>query len=147
MKTNISCKLVDFDSKEQRDSIELRRKVLRKPLGLDFTRAELEMEDQQLHFVAVLESKVVGILILVKTQNEGVKMRQVAIDEQLQGKGIGKLLVRFSENWASANHFSQIQLHARSTAVPFYISMNYELIGGEFLEVGIPHFKMKKILI
>ena len=74
-------------------------------------------------------------------------MRQVAVDDQLQGKGIGKALVKYSENWAIENQLSQIQLNARSNAVPFYKSMKYEVIGEQFLEVGIPHFKMQNTLI
>jgi predicted GNAT family N-acyltransferase len=42
---------------------------------------------------------------------------------------------------------TQIQLHARSNAVKFYKSMKYEIVSEQFLEVGIPHFKMQKILI
>jgi predicted GNAT family N-acyltransferase len=37
-------------------------------------------------------------------------------------------------------------LHARETAVPFYLKLGYEVVGGQFEEVGIPHFKMEKKL-
>ncbi len=139
--------MIEFGSKEQKESIELRRKILRFPIGLDFNAEDLESENTQFHFAAFLDAKLVAVLIMVKYGQSVVKMRQVAVDDHLQGKGIGKALVLYSENWAIANQLSQIQLHARSNAVPFYKSMQYEIIGDQFLEVGIPHFKMQKMLI
>ena len=147
METMISCRLIEFGSKEQIESIELRRKILRFPIGLDFNAEDLESENKQFHFAAFLDEKLVAVLIMVKYGQGVVKMRQVAVDNHLQGNGIGKALVKYSENWAIANQLTQIQLHARSNAVPFYKSMKYEIIGEQFLEVGLPHFKMQKTLI
>ena len=147
METTISCRLMEFGSKEQNESIELRRKILRFPIGLDFNAEDLESENTQFHFAAFLDARLVAVLIMVKYGQNVVKMRQVAVDEHLQGKGIGKALIKYSENWAIANHMTKIQLHARSNAVSFYKSMQYEIIGDQFLEVGIPHFKMQKTLI
>jgi predicted GNAT family N-acyltransferase len=39
-----------------------------------------------------------------------------------------------------------IELHARETAVPFYLNLKYLAIGNQFFEVDIPHFKMTKEL-
>lgn len=147
METMISCRLIEFGSKEQIESIELRRKILRFPIGLDFNAEDLESENKQFHFAAFLDENLVAVLIMVKYGQGVVKMRQVAVDNHLQGNGIGKVLVKYSENWAIANQLTQIQLHARSNAVPFYKSMKYEIIGEQFLEVGLPHFKMQKTLI
>ncbi|NOZ36403.1 MAG: GNAT family N-acetyltransferase [Chlorobi bacterium] len=40
----------------------------------------------------------------------------------------------------------KIVLHARKTAVSFYLKLNYKIISEQFYEVGIPHFKMRKML-
>jgi predicted GNAT family N-acyltransferase len=37
-------------------------------------------------------------------------------------------------------------MHARKTAVPFYERIGYQVAGEEFLEVGIPHYEMRKLL-
>jgi predicted GNAT family N-acyltransferase len=37
-------------------------------------------------------------------------------------------------------------LNARDTAIPFYLHLGYELVGEPFVEVGIPHRKMRKAL-
>jgi GNAT superfamily N-acetyltransferase len=73
-------------------------------------------------------------------------MRQVAVLPTLQGKGIGKILVQQTEQWARYNGWRTILLHARLTAVPFYEKLEYEIEGDVFEEVSVPHFKMKKKL-
>ncbi len=141
---NLACKILAFGTKEQQESINLRREILRVPLKLDFTTEELAQENEQIHIGCYNESNLVGILLLVPKANSILKMRQVAVSQAMQGKGVGKLMVNFSEQWAKANHFKTIELNARKTAVPFYLSMNYNIIDNEFLEVGLPHFKMEK---
>jgi predicted GNAT family N-acyltransferase len=37
-------------------------------------------------------------------------------------------------------------LHARATAVPFYLRLGYTVVGEPFEEVGIPHRGMEKAL-
>src|SRR5690606_30732564 len=108
----VKYKQVQYGSNEQIRSINLRRDILRLPIGLDFTSHELEQEFDQIHFVAESDEIIIGVLILVKDKNNVVvKMRQVAIDASWQGKGIGKKLVLFSEQWAKENNFSKIELH------------------------------------
>lgn len=137
---------MDFDSGDQKKSIELRRQVLRLPLGLDFTEKELQEEVDQYHFGGFLEDILCAVLLLKKdgSNSDVLKMRQVAVHPDHQGKGYGKQLVRFSEIWCLENGFKRIELHARSSAVEFYVSMNYSIVPGEFTEVGIPHLKMFK---
>ena len=73
-------------------------------------------------------------------------MRQVAVAENRQKQGIGQRLVAYSETWAQRNAFEKMTLHARETAVPFYLKLGYTTVGERFFEVGIPHFKMEKSL-
>ncbi|MFM6984996.1 MAG: GNAT family N-acetyltransferase [Chitinophagaceae bacterium] len=146
---NLTCKLLDFNSDEHLQSIEIRRQILRLPIGLNFTKEELENEVDQFHFAVFDGKDMLGVLLLKQAVNgsfEILKMRQVAVLESYQGKGAGQYMVQFAEQWASSVNCRLIELHARNTAVNFYLKMAYELIGDEFQEVGIPHFKMLKYL-
>lgn len=145
----VECKLLEFGSEDCKKSIELRRRVLRKPLGLDFTSADLISEHDQFHFALFYNHELTGILLLktMKDINSSIiKMRQVAVDPEFQSNGLGSILVKYSEEWAIENGYRTIELNARKTAVPFYINLNYQEIGSEFLEVNIPHIKMIKNL-
>lgn len=137
--------LVPYNSILQIQSLALRYAVLRKPLGLMYNPEELLQEKDQHHLVYLEGNKVIGVLLLA-VHNQVVKMRQVAVGEELQGKGIGREMVVFAENWAVDNQFEKIELHARETAVPFYLKLSYKIVGERFDEVGIPHFKMIKLL-
>jgi GNAT superfamily N-acetyltransferase len=149
MNANVLCKLLEIGSIEYHQSIELRRAVLRKPLGLDFVQSDLLNEHDQFHFALFCENKLLGILLL-KIMNDidesTLKMRQVAIDPNYQSKGLGTILVKFSEQWAIANGFRLIELNARNTAIEFYKNLAYQEVGSGFLEVNIPHIKMIKHL-
>jgi predicted N-acetyltransferase YhbS len=135
-----------YGSSEYRQSIDLRRRVLRIPLGLDFTPEQLEAERVDFHLVAVRDGRVAACMVLTALSIHEVKMRQVAVEPELQGRGIGRTLVHFSEVFAREKGFSRMVLNARDTAVPFYLGLNYELEGEPFVEVSIPHRHMAKAL-
>jgi len=141
---NIEIKEIAFGDEDYKKEIELRYIILRKPLGLNYTEEQLAAEKDEFHFAAFDGDKLVGCLLMKAIGNDEIKMRQVAVDEDYQGKGVGKSLVLFSEKFAAENGFSLITLHARKTAVPFYEKLGYKIVGEEFIEVTLPHFKMKK---
>lgn len=134
-----------FGSAEYGLAVELRRRILRLPLGLDFSAGELAVESDQHHLVAIQCGAAVGCLVLVG-QGAEVKMRQVAVCESLQGSGIGALMVAESERMARELGFARMVLHARETAVGFYLRLGYACEGESFEEVGIPHRLMQKEL-
>jgi predicted GNAT family N-acyltransferase len=137
---------VPHRSYEYEEAVQLRRDVLRLPLGLDFTPDELNAEAEHLHLVGIDENKVVACLVLEPKTPKTIKMRQVAVSPERQGEGIGAELVRFSEQVAQANAYGEITLNARANVVPFYLKLGYEIYGEPFEEVTIPHQSMKKIL-
>jgi predicted GNAT family N-acyltransferase len=137
---------VAHGSPEYWQAVELRRHVLRLPLGLDFSDLELAGEVGNVHFAALSESIIVGTLMLVPQPEGGYWMKQVAVREDLRGSGIGRALVLSSETYARSVNQTVIFLHARVSAVPFYINVGYEPVGNLFVEVGIDHLKMIKNL-
>ncbi len=138
--------LAEFASPEQLASIELRKRVLRWPLGLDFTPEQLAAEINEFHLVALDGDDLVACLVLTPQSRDIIKMRQVAVEPEWQGKGVGKQLVQFSEQVAREKGFTKMVLNARDTAVPFYLRLDYEIEGEPFEEVTIPHHRMVKEL-
>jgi predicted GNAT family N-acyltransferase len=146
MLQNLIIEIAEFGSKKQIQSIGLRYEVLRRPLGLFFGPADLFLEKSETHIIAILNTEVIGIMLLKDIGNEAIKMRQVAVSGHFQGKGIGAKMVRYAEVWARSLNFKTMELHAREKAINFYLKLNYKKVGAEFLEVGIPHWKMEKSL-
>jgi predicted GNAT family N-acyltransferase len=145
-KSNFIFKKVDHNSPAYWEIIDLRHKILRKPLGLELTKQELMAESHQFHFGYYKNEELVGCLVFVDKGNLDLKMRQVAIDEEFQGLGVGSKMVAESEKWAVENGYNKIVLHARVVAKNFYKKMSYQVVGSSFLEVGLPHFKLFKLL-
>ena len=75
---------------------------------------------------------------------ETVQLRAMAVYNEWQGKGVGRLLVQALEDNACQAGYNKIILHARKVVLGFYKSMHYRQVGDEFVEVGIPHFHMEK---
>ncbi len=133
-----------FGSEAYHRSIALRDKILRKPLGLHYSDDFLQAEKDQSHLGLFLDGKLIGILLFKHEDEQTLKMRQVAIDEDFQGLGYGKKLVKYAEDFARQKGYRRISLHARLTAVPFYNRLGYKIASAEFVEVGLPHYKMEK---
>jgi predicted GNAT family N-acyltransferase len=126
--------------------VALRRDILRKPLGLEFSEAQLAAEAGDLHLAAFEGEELVACLLLTDRGGGRVQMRQVAVREDRQGRGLGAALVAESEAEARRRGFATMILHAREAAVPFYLKLGYALAGEPFEEVGIPHRAMEKAL-
>ena len=142
----IEIRQIEHNSPEFDAEVRLRDEVLRKPLGLKYMAEDLAAEAANIHFAAYSGDEMVGTLQLLHSADSEMKMRQVAISPRHQGKGIGKALVRVAEEFARTHSYRTIRLNARDTAVAFYLSLNYELIGDPFIEVTIPHRSMQKYL-
>jgi predicted GNAT family N-acyltransferase len=138
---------VPFGTPEFDALLALRYDVLRKPLGMDFTAEQIAAEYDSVHLACYDGGwELLGCLTLLPVDESAVKMRQVAVAANAQGRGAGRFLVDASENWARKKGFSKMVLHARETAAPFYLKLGYKKLGKRFEEVGIPHFKMEKEL-
>lgn len=138
---------IEFATPEYDESVRLRYKILREPLGLDFSAEDLAAEYADIHLAAYDAHWILrGGLVLSPKSAETIKMRQVAVDDTIQKNGIGSALVLASEKLAQSLGYKIMELNARDTAIPFYERLNYLKIGDEFVEVNIPHYKMKKEL-
>ena len=143
----ITVQQFDFATPEYDESIRLRTAILRIPLGLEFKIKDLEAEYNSIHLGAYNQRRqMVGCLVLKPLEKGVYKMRQVAVVEAVQGKGVGSIMVEASEKLLRQLGGKMIELNARDTAIPFYEKLNYKKEGSEFTEVGIPHFKMIKKL-
>ena len=125
---------------------DLREEILRKPLGMSLKNEDLSWDHQDNIFIAEESGRVIGCLMLHDAGENKMKLRQMAVYDQWQGKGIGRALVMKAEDFLLKKGYDRIVLHARKGALGFYKSMGYVVRGDEFEEVGIPHFAMEKVL-
>ncbi len=141
------CTQVQYSTKEYDETVALRDEVLRKPLGLKLNPQKLAQEKDSFHLACWRDNMLVACLVLKPLSARQLRMRQLAVRTDFQGKGVGRALACYSESFAMDHGYEEIVLHARETAVGFYEKMGYEVEGDRFIEVSIPHFSMLKSLL
>lgn len=145
-KCMMEIKIIDFSSNEYRQELELRDAVLRKPLGMSIYNDFIDNEKDDTHIGAFENGKLTGVLILTKLNRKEIKMRQFAVDERFRNQKTGSQLVAFAENFCKSGGFGKIILNARKSAAGFYQKLGYLIVSDEFTEVGIPHYRMEKVI-
>lgn len=142
----MALKMIQHGSAEYEQMVALRRQLLRKPLGLDFSAEELAEEKNHILLAYTDEGIMEACCMLVKVAPDTVRLRQLAVLSGLQGKGIGRAMVQFAENLARDNRFEKIIMHARKDSIHFFEKLGYEVMSEPFIELTIPHVIMGKEL-
>jgi predicted GNAT family N-acyltransferase len=142
----MALKQIDHGTKEYQQMVKLRNEVLRQPLGLSFTPEELAREKEDILIGAFDDDKMLACCMLTKAENHCLRLRQMAVQNNLQGKGIGASMMNFAEILSRDKGYKKLIMHARETAVGFYEKFGYKVVGDKFTEVTIPHYVMEKKL-
>lgn len=141
-------RLIEHSSPEYKEMLLLRAVTLWEPLEITLSEHDLQKEINDL-FVGCFREEdelMVGCCVLTPIEDLDVQLRQIAVLQEFQGKGIGHQIIDFAEKEALLSGFSRIIIHAQESAIPFYEKNGFKMEGDAFIEVGIPHFEMQKII-
>ena len=142
----MALKQIDHNTDDYKLMVALRDEILRRPLGLSFTQEELDREKDDVLLAAFEDDIMLGCCLLTQANMDTVRLRQMAVRNNLQGKGIGQAIINFAELVAKAKGYKKICMHARDTAIGFYERCGYSIVGDQFIEVSVPHHEMQKFL-
>jgi len=142
----MALKIIEHGSDDYQKMVDLRYEILRKPLGLAFSEDELEKEKEDILIGAFDDEKLLACCLITREKGNTCRLRQMAVQNNMQGKGIGATMMNFAENVARDRGFRTMSMHARKSAIGFYEKLGYRVDGDEFQEVTIPHFIMLKTL-
>lgn len=143
----MALKVIYHGTKEYDQMVKLRYEIMRKPQGLSFSDDELEKEKDDILIGAFDDDAIIGCCMLTKIDNNCTRLRQMAVQKNKQGKGIGESMMAFAENIARDRGYKRMMMHARDTAIGFYEKYGYRVKGDEFIEVNIKHHVMQKELV
>ena len=125
--------------------IALRYDVLRKPWNKPIEKATDELEEQSVNAYIEVNDEIVACARLQNNGNGMAQIRFMAVAQNQQGKGLGKLIVEALEQEAKKQNVKSIQLQARENAVEFYKACGYTIKEKTFLLWDlIQHFLMEK---
>lgn len=134
---------IEHGSPEHELMLELRYKILRQPLGLDFAEGEIASEANDSHLTCLIDGNVAACA-LIRHDGKAAHIRQVAVAEAYQGKGLGRLIMAAAEKAASSAGASTFKLHARDSARSFYEKIGYKTDGESFEKLTLKHWLMIK---
>jgi predicted GNAT family N-acyltransferase len=139
-------KQIDHGTPHYEQMVQLRSLILRQPLGLSFSAEDLAREKDDILIAAFDDDDMLGCCILTPVSNEVLRLRQMAVGGNLQGKGIGASIMSFAENLARDKGYRKIIMHARDNVIGFYEKFGYKVCSDQFTEVNLPHHVMEKAL-
>ena len=143
----MALKQIYHGSKEYEQMVNLRNELLRKPVGLSFSPEELAREKNDILIGAFDEDEIMGCCLITAVDNNCAKLRQMAVQRNKQGMGIGESMMGFAENIARDKGYKVLMMHARDTAIGFYEKYGYKVKGEQFIEVNVNHHVMEKKLV
>jgi predicted GNAT family N-acyltransferase len=106
---------------------------------------EIELDEQDalsLHAVVFDQEKPVATGRLLPDGHIG----RMAVLKEWRNRGIGALMLKSLVQWARERGHSEVVLSAQVTAVPFYRTHGFVAEGEEYVEAGIPHQAMRRML-
>lgn len=121
---------------------DLRNRILLRPIGIPDYGWEMD-DGHAWHFVAVEERVVIGCVMLVPRGNGIAQLKQMAVEEAQQGKGVGLQLIDALIRFALKEGITEVVCHAQDRAIPFYLKNGFEIYDEPFVEVGVPHHHMR----
>ncbi len=147
MQDSLDFSIIEHGSHAYEQACLLRDGMLRKPLGLSLFDEDLDAESSFIHVVGRDDNGTVHAYLQFKpVDGKVIKMQQVVVAAHLQGQGIGRAWVHFSEGHVRSLGYTEVTLHAREVVMSFYEALGYRQEGDVFMEVSLPHFKHRKVL-
>ena len=142
----MALKQIDHGTPEYLKMVNLRDVVLRRPLGLTFDHDELIAEKDDILIACMDDNEILGCCILEEVNNLTIRLRQMAVPDNLHNRGIGSSIINFAENMARDKGYKLMTMHARDSAIGFYEKFGFQIKGSQFKEVNLPHHVMEKNL-
>ncbi len=127
-------------------AFSVRKKVFVEEQGVP-EHVELdEHEASAIHFIVKDQEQTIAAARLRTIEETIGKVERVCVLEQYRGKKLGLLIMQKIEEYAKDLGISKLKLHAQSYAIPFYEKLHYTITSPEFLDAGIPHRAMEKVI-
>ncbi|HLR79413.1 MAG TPA: GNAT family N-acetyltransferase [Bacillota bacterium] len=107
---------------------------------------ELDEYDQEaIHFIGYQDGQPIAASRL-RFMNQYGKLERICVLKTHRGKSYGQQLIQQMEKEIKKHGYTHAVLHAQTQAIDFYKRIGYIVTSDEFVDAGIPHVTMEKIL-
>ena len=83
-------------------------------------------------FIAEIERQIIGVYVLLPTRPETVELVNIAVNDEIQGKGIGKQLVMDAIRVAKTKGFKTIEIGTGNSSIgqlALYQKCGFRIVG------------------
>jgi len=98
------------------------------------------------HVLALLDGRAVGTGRVVRLPSGEAKIGRMAVEQEWRRRGVGSSLLTFVEEQALLQGMARAVLDAQTYVKAFYANHGYRDEGEVFMEAGIEHVRMSKLL-
>jgi len=129
--------------KSHRKLSEVRRKVF---IEEQQVAEELEWDKYDTECFHILLTDKKNNAIATGRMKKNGHIGRMAVLKQYRNQGIGSAILNKLTDIARRNDFSELYLHAQTSAIGFYQKHDFIICSEEFMDAGILHKTMKKDL-
>ena len=123
----------------------VRQRVFVEEQGVSLELEHDEVDATASYVLAELAGQVVGTGRLV-FDDSGARIGRISVLPHFRRRGIGSQLIAALEAEAFLRGFTEVTLHAQTYVQELYDKSGYTVSGPGFLEAGIDHVPMMKVL-
>ncbi|MEM9214792.1 MAG: GNAT family N-acetyltransferase [Cyanobacteria bacterium P01_F01_bin.150] len=141
-------KLIEIDSPEYAQALQLRYRLFYKVHGIAFDTIASPQEKHHQHLALVDEqtNQLLAYGQLGQNSPNEFQIYQMVVEPSYQMQGLGRRILETLVERAIAQGAIHLVLHARVTKVGFYQRSGFTAIGKVFPspQTGVPHIKMTR---
>ncbi|WP_302373526.1 GNAT family N-acetyltransferase [Enterococcus asini] len=141
---------IQYGSAAYQQTLALRNRVMRKPLGLSIATEDFSHEAGAFILGAFEKEDLLGVAVLsLDTIKQVAMLEYLCVDNEKQSQGVGQALLEKMEAYGAEQGMEKMTLEARVSAQAFYEKNGYQIVGESYLlEVApVPHILMTKSLV
>ncbi|MFB1050224.1 GNAT family N-acetyltransferase [Paraliobacillus sp. JSM ZJ581] len=141
-------KITQVTSKEQLEKVyQLRKDVFveEQDIPIEYEFDQHDNNPSTVHILLEVEGQALATGRLRFVNQQG-KLERICVDSRFRKHGLGKEIVDALGKITRSKGIHTVYLHGQTQAEQFYQKLGYETKSAAFLEDGIPHYVMKKIL-
>ncbi|MBT2570386.1 GNAT family N-acetyltransferase [Planococcus sp. ISL-110] len=131
---------------EKEQAFDIRRKVFVEEQHVPLHIEMDEYDDSAIHFVGYQLEQPIAAGRIREVETGLGKVERVCVLSEYRGQQIGVLIMNELEEYARTNGLFRLKLNAQTHALAFYEKLGYDITSDEFLDAGIPHKSMEKVV-
>ena len=131
---------------EKEQAFDVRRKVFVEEQQVPIHIEMDEYDDSAIHFVGYQLVQPIAAGRIREVEAGLGKVERVCVLSEYRGQHIGVMMMNEMEEYARNNGIFRLKLNAQTHALSFYQKLGYDITSDEFMDAGIPHKSMEKVI-